>query len=178
MNAVTPTLHPAISPQLFADATARVNEWRGRCIDAFARAEAATTGCLMALAETKERGDGVRLPHLIGQRFEALADMFAADAPFAAEAGGALAAVEVMKARLHLRTMLCHGVGRVTLDRNGRWTLVLNVETLRSRRTARETLALTEAEAEQLGDDIRRASRALCMQLGQVRARLQPQARS
>ena len=161
-------------PQPFIDANARAAAWRGRCLDAFARAEAAATECLIALAEVKDRGAAVRLPHLVGQRFESLAAALAADGPFAAEGPLALAAVEQCRSHSGVRTMLCHGVGRITLDRNGKWTLVLRVATLRNRQIARDTLVLTETEAEQLRDDIARASQKLCAQLGQVRAKLKP----
>lgn len=162
-------------PQPFVDATCRVNEWRGRCLDSFARAEAAVTECLMALAEVKERGAAVPLPHLVGQRFEALVTAFAANGPFRAEGSCALAAVEQCRAHSRVRTMLCNGIGRVTLDRHGAWTLVLRVATLRNRRIAHDTLVLTETEAEQLRVEIARASQRLCAQLGQVRAKLKPQ---
>lgn len=174
VNAVTLDLCPALPQQPFADATACVNEWRGRCLDAFARAEAAATECLMAMAEVKDRGATVRLPHLAGQRFESLAVAFAQDGAFAAEGAAALTAVDAMRARSGVRAMLCHGVGRVTLNRNGKWTLVLRLTTLRNRQIIRDVLVVTEAEAGQLRDEIGRASQTLSAKLGQVRAKLKP----
>lgn len=170
MNAITHTQDLALPLQPFANATSRVNEWRGRCLDSFTRAEAAVTECLIALAEVEGKGQQVRLPHLVGQRLDALAQAVAAGGPFEAEGTGASLALERFRVHDSFRNMLCHGVGKVTLDPQGTWTLVLRLAALRSRRLSRDTLALTEAEAEQLQAEVGRASKGLCSRLGQVRA--------
>ena len=156
----------------FNAANACVNELRGRCLDSFTRSETAVTECLVAMAAVAGRGAQIRLPHLVGQRLEALAMAIAADGPFEAEGGRAAAVLERCRQHADFRNMLCHGTSKVTLDAKGRWTVVFRLATLRSKRLVRETLALGEAEAEQLRDEVIQCSRDLCSQLGQVRARL------
>lgn len=102
--------------------------------------------------------------------WEGDAQAVAAGGPFEAEGTGASLALERFRVHDSFRNMLCHGVGKVTLDPQGTWTLVLRLAALRSRRLSRDTLALTEAEAEQLQAEVGRASKGLCSRLGQVRA--------
>ncbi|MGA1799347.1 hypothetical protein VH567_11270 [Sphingomonas sp. 4RDLI-65] len=170
MNAFSPVSASDLSPEPFNQATARVNEWRGACIDAFVRAEAATTECLAVLAEVQDRGILVRLPHLVGQRLDALQAMIGPGCPFESEGRPAYAALERFREHDDFRSTLCHGVGHVTLDRRGCWTVILRVAVLRTRRLARFVQVFTEAEAEVRRSTVAAASRDLCSRLGQVRA--------
>ena len=105
MKAITHTQDLALPFQPFANATSRVNEWRGRCLDSFTRAEAAVTECLIALAEVEGKGQQVRLPHLVGQRLDALAQAVAAGGPFEAEGTGASLALERFRVHDSFRNM-------------------------------------------------------------------------
>ncbi|MBD8736246.1 hypothetical protein [Sphingomonas sp. CFBP 13706] len=147
-----------------------MNEWRGACIDAFVRAEAATTECLAVLAEVEGRGILVRLPHLVGQRLDALQAMIGVGCPFEGEGRPAATALERFREHDEFRSTLCHGVGNVTLDRRGCWTVVLRVAVLRTRRLARSVQLFTENEAELRRSIVAAASRDLRSRLGQVRA--------
>lgn len=170
MNAFSPIAPTDLPAEPFADATARVNGWRGACIDAFVRAEAAATECLAVLAGVEDRGILVRLPHLVGQRFDALHAMIGVGRPFETEGRPAAAALERFRQHDDLRSTLCHGVGHVTLDRRGCWTVVLRVAVLRTRRLDRSVQVFTEKEAELTRSTVTAASRDLCSRLGQVRA--------
>lgn len=170
MNAFSSLAPSDLPAQPFSEATARVNEWRGACIDAFVRAEAATTECLAVLAEVEGRGILVRLPHLVGQRLDALQAMIGVGCPFEAEGRPAATALERFREHDDFRSTLCHGVGHVTLDRRGCWTVVLRVAVLRTRRLARTVHVFTENEAELRRATVAAASRDLCSRLGQVRA--------
>lgn len=170
MNAFSPLVPSDLPAQPFQEATARVNEWRGACMDAFVRAEAATTECLAVLAEAPDRGILVRLPHLVGQRLDALQAMIGVGCPFEAEGRPAATALERFREHDEFRSTLCHGVGNVTLDRRGCWTVVLRVAVLRTRRLARSVQVFTENEAELRRSIVAAASRDLCSRLGQVRA--------
>ena len=177
MNAITSneaaTPPVALLPAaLFVEATKRVNAWRGQCQDSFARAEAAVTDTLVALAAVPIRGDLVTLPHLIGQRYEALSSALIVGGPFDDEGAASRATLERFREYDRLRTTLCHGVGKVSLDARGRWTLILRVLTLRGGKLCHDSKALDEAEAEQVRDDLCRTSRQLCSHLGHVRYRL------
>jgi hypothetical protein len=163
-----------IPSEPFEVATARVNEWRGRCLDAFTRAETAVTETLAALAGCGKRGARVTLPHLVGQRYQALADAIAPGGPFAAEGGASADALDRCQKLNDLRTMLCHGTCRVTLDRSGRWTVVMKRVTLKANQIVHDQFAVTEREAQALRDDATRASRELCASLASWRCRLSP----
>ena len=171
MTAPAPILVPALPQQPFDAASEGVNAWRGRCLDAFARAEAAITECLVFLSDPAETGKTVRMPHLVGQRMEALSLALAAIGTPGPDVVHAQAALTALRDHDGLRTMLCHGVGNITLDRNGRWTVVLRLTALRARRVVRDMLTLTEQEAGHRRDDLVRASKILCARLGQVRTR-------
>lgn len=136
--------------QPFDHAIYEVNEWRGRCLHAFSRAETAVTECLITLSTIKGRGDQVKLPHLIGQRFEALATVVAAGGSFEKEGRGTATALSAFREFDRYRSPLCHGLGEVTLGKGGQWTLVLRVLTLRSGRASEDTLVFKEAPAKAL----------------------------
>jgi hypothetical protein len=155
---------------LFDTATDGVNAWRGRCLDAFARAEAAITECLVTLSGAASE-QTVRMPHLVGQRREALGQALAAIGNQGRDVLKAQSALTALRDHDQLRTMLCHGVGSISLDRNGRWTVVLRVTALRSLRVVRDMLTLTEREAADRRDEVVRVSKILCAQLEQVRTR-------
>ncbi|MDB5581539.1 MAG: hypothetical protein JWR80_6715 [Bradyrhizobium sp.] len=171
MTAPAPNLVPALPQQPFDAASDGVNAWRGRCLDAFARAEAAITECLVSLSEPEKSGKAVRMPHLVGQRMEALSHALAAIGTPGPDVLHAQTALAALRDHDGLRTMLCHGVGNITLDRNGRWTVVLRLTALRARRVVRDMLTLTEQEAADRRDDLVKASKILCARLGQVRAK-------
>lgn len=172
VNASALGLEPGLPSEPFKAATARVNEWRGHTIHAFTRGETAVTDCLVALAEVKGRGSRISLPHLAGQRLEALSTAIRSGGPFEAEGGAAVPVLEEFRAQMELRNMLCHGAAQVTLDSKGRWTVVLRLVTFRSQRACREALVLTEAEAEEKRDRISRLSHQLCDRLAQTRSSL------
>lgn len=173
MNAIGPALS-ALPIEPFAIATSGVNEWRGRCLDAFSRAEAAVTECLAVMSACPGRGSGVRLPHLVGERLASLTTLVDADGAFASEGAAVAASLAQFRAHDRLRTMLCHGTATVTLDPRGRWTAVFRLVALRSGRVTRDTLALTEAEAAELQRQLSADARRLCSQVGQIRAKLTP----
>lgn len=173
VNAIVTGLTPVLPIEPFQAATAQVNEWRGRCLDAFTRGETAVTKCLVALAGVNGRGENVQMPHLVGQRLEALAAAIGPGSPFAPEAGKAAATLEKYRAHAGLRNLLCHGTSRVTLDHKGRWTVVLRLVALRSRQLTTKTRALAQDEATELREKISRLSQSLCSQLGQVGVRVQ-----
>jgi hypothetical protein len=173
MPSVAPiTVSQTLPREPFDHARHAVNAWRGRCMDAFARAEAAVTEMLLILSGVEHRGAEVKLQHLVGQRFEGLAIALGAGGAFAAEGKAASAALGAFRVNEELRVLLCHGVGSITLDVQGRWTIVLRVLSLRGRKPARELRVFEEAEAAALASELCAASQKLCSQLGNLRARL------
>lgn len=134
MIAIPIDLTPGLPHEMFDAATARVNEWRGHCVDLLTRAESAVTTSLETLSEVNGRGQSVKLHQFNRQRYDALIDAIGSAGPFAAEGGVALATLENHGKYGEVRNMLCHGTIDVTLDREGRWTIVLRQTTFRTGR--------------------------------------------
>ena len=160
----------ALLADVFDDACGQINMWRGRCIDAFSRAEAEVTETLLSLSQVPERGINVKLPHLLGQRLDALASVIGDDGEFHKEGRRAIKALSDFRAHEPLRTILCHGVAKILVDRTGKWTLVLRLLALRSKKSVREELMMEKERAESDLAALRSASRKLCDHLKNLRS--------
>lgn len=147
MNALTPFPTSTLPREPFERAISEVNAWRGRCLDTFTRAEAAVTECLLALSVMPGRSSDIALPHLLGERFDALASAVSANGPFALKCTHTTPALSRFRKHAPLRNMLCHAVANVTLDQKGQWTLIFRLAALRSGRVVREVLVIREDEA-------------------------------
>ncbi|MES3100512.1 hypothetical protein [Sphingomonas faeni] len=145
-----------------------VNAWRGRLLHDFAQAEEAVSETLLSLAQDPRRGGDVNLRHLVGQRFQDLQDVLGTGGPFAKEGAAAGDALTTFRGYEKVRTVLCHGSGRISLDRRGRWVLLMRILTFRGRQAERTTHAFEQETAETLGREIAQSSRRLCAVLGQV----------
>ncbi|WAJ29069.1 hypothetical protein [Antarcticirhabdus aurantiaca] len=172
MDAIAEVSGTTLPLEPFIVATTRANEWRGRCIDVFSRTEAAVAKTLAAMSHCPHRGGQVALPHLVGQRFEALASAIASSGPFHREGACAAEALERFREHDRLRPALCHGVGHITLDGRGRWTLVLRFAAFRGGKLADELVVVTQAEADDVLDDLTRTSQVLSSRLGNLRGAL------
>lgn len=131
-----------------------VNAWRGRCLNAFSRAEYAVSEALDRLAQDAERGALVKLPHLVGQRFEALAAAIAPDGPFGDGAATVLKTLQAFRDHDSVRAPLCHGLGKISVDQAGRWTLVVRMTSFKNRRAERTMFVWEEEESRHLADRI------------------------
>lgn len=156
----------------FDSACARLNEWRGHMVENFARSEQAVTETLALLNATSsivQDGKGTKFPHLVGQRYDRLAALLSAPSQPSGHCKVALSALERFRTHDALRTMLCHGVAKIALDRAGQWVAVMTMVSFKASQTLIDRLTLEEDEAGvrlgQLIDDRRRVSAAL----GQVR---------
>lgn len=153
--------------------SAAVHGWRGRCLSVLARGEVAVSETLLALSAVATRGETVALPHLIGQRMQALADAIAVDGPFHVEGKRLTPALEAFRSHAALRTFLCHAPGTIARDQSGRWLLVLETLTLRGRRGERAVMVVKQAESapilSQLSSDCQRMCallQTLCEKIG------------
>jgi hypothetical protein len=158
----------------FDAACARVNQWRGQMVDTFARCEQAVTETLAQLnaCHAMPEVKGIKFPHLVGQRYERLIVLLSATAQPSGHCKVALAALARFREHDPLRTMLCHGVTKVAVDRAGHWVGVMTLVSFKARETTTDKLTMEEDEAgKRLGqviDDRRR----VCAALGQVRREL------
>lgn len=160
-------------PDDWKAAIASVNAWRGLVLQAFANAEQAVSETLLTLSSLPERGGRVALRHLVGQRFHDLADVLKDGGAFAVEGATATGAMTAFLEHEHLRTVFAHGVAKISLDRQGRWVVVIRVLTFRARQAERTVRVFEQIEAEALCNDVRLASQRLCSTLTNLRTALQ-----
>ncbi len=149
-----------------------VNAWRGKAVHCFASAEAAVSEALIGLSQVPERGAAVCLRLLIGQRFDDLAAAIGPQGPFAGEGGPAVAPLAAFRRHDNTRAAICHGVARVSLDRQGRWVIVMKLIALRTGSAERTSLALDQKDAEHLLSEVEADGQRLRMALVNLRARL------
>jgi len=171
MTAVTKIV-PALPREPFLSAIRDVNEWRGRCLHLFAEAELAVSGCLQTLSQVPERGKKIRRRHLIGQRYEDLANALSADGPFENEGKKVLEALRAIRELDATRAMLCHGASEVTLDSLGGWTAVFRHFTFGAGASVEEVRVVTQSEATALQKELRQKVKRLCSQLSTLVASL------
>lgn len=82
MNTIS-SIELTLPREPFEAARAAASAWRGRCLDVFARSEAAVTETLLVLVGVDGRGNALKLPHLVGQRYDALSKAVGAGGVFA-----------------------------------------------------------------------------------------------
>jgi hypothetical protein len=142
-------------------------------LDIFTRSEAAVTETLIILANEERDTDSVKMPHLVGQRYHALATVLASDVSSSGRWNAA--AADALSSFHHydqLRTHVVHGVFSVTLDQSGLWHLTSRLLALRSGREAREVFAASEREGAQIMTSLEKDGTRLRQALGQLRRRL------
>ncbi|GAA4021151.1 hypothetical protein GCM10022280_22140 [Sphingomonas swuensis] len=171
MNAISSieTALPRIPFEAARDAAAA---WRGRCLDVFARSEAAVTETLLVLAAVKGRGASLKLPHLVGQRYDALSHAIGAGGAFADEGTAVAQAVAEFRKHDGFRTQISHGVFTVTLDHRGQWHLVSRVLALRTGRASRDLFVTEQTEAAAILASLEKDGSRLRSVLGQLRHRV------
>ncbi|TIP06451.1 MAG: hypothetical protein E5X72_01665 [Mesorhizobium sp.] len=171
MDAET-TADPVASNDQWPIALTAANAWRGRCLDIFARSEAGVSETLLMLANMSRQGGIVKLPHLVGQRFEELAVLIGPTGAFASEGTATAAALSAFRQHEHLRSSLAHGVGKVVLDRQGNWLLVLRTLAFRSKLPQRTVLVIEQSEADQIVKSLQTTGGRLVSELGNLRRAL------
>jgi hypothetical protein len=153
---------PALPSEPFEKAIREVNEWRGRCLHLITSAELAVTECLETLSRVPGRSEKVRRRHLIGQRYEDLANALSIGGPFEAEGEKALQALNDFRKFDSVRTMLCHGASDITLDVEGRWTAVFTCLSFKAGNIHCEEQVVRYGEAEKRQKDLSRQAHRLC----------------
>ena len=150
-----------------------VNAWRGACLQHFSAAEAAVTETLLLLKSMPNRGDTVRLRHLIGQRFDDLSKLLDDGGAFAKEGKAAAKALSDLRTIEGFRTCLAHGQAKIALERTGKWIVILRHVAIRAQHAERSMVLLEQAEAEERLADLKRKSQKLCSVLGNFRRSLE-----
>ena len=168
MNAIS-TIEAVIPRGPFEAARDAAATWRGRCLDVFARCEGAVTETLLVLAAVDGRAPALKLPHLVGQRYDALSKALGPNGAFAEKGKPAFTAMATFQKHDALRTQLSHGIFTVTLDQRGNWHLVTRVLALRAARAARDLLVVEQAEAAAILEALEHDGNRLRSVLGQLR---------
>ncbi|WP_206619032.1 hypothetical protein, partial [Mesorhizobium sp. M7A.F.Ca.US.002.01.1.1] len=119
-----------------------------------------------------KRGAIVKLPHLVGQRFEELATLIGPTGAFAAEGRASAAAMLAFRTHEGLRTSLAHGFGKVVLDRQGNWLLVLRTLAFRSKQPQRTVLVVEQNEADEIVKSLQTTGGRLVSDLASLRQAL------
>ncbi|QAY77578.1 hypothetical protein [Sphingosinicella sp. BN140058] len=135
-------------PLPFDAARDAVTLWRGRGLDLFARSEVGVTEMLLVLAAVDTRGASIKLPHLGGRRYDALAKAIESGGAFGEEGKAAAGPLATFRQHNRLRSAITHETFAVSLDKRGRWHLIVRVLALTSGSEARDVLVLQEKEAE------------------------------
>lgn len=146
-----------------------VNAFRGACLQHFSSAEAAVTETLLLLRNVPDRGENVRLRHLIGQRFDDLARLVDPGGAFAGEGNAVAKALSELRTIESFRTCLAHGQAKIAVERNGQWIVIFRMVAIRAKQAERSMVVLEQADAEQRMADLKRKSQALCSVLGNFR---------
>ncbi len=142
------------------------NAWRGACLHHFTAVELAVTESLLWFDQAKP--GKVRLRHLIGQRFEDLAIALADDGAFSHPT--AAKALDRFRTRHEaFRTLLCHGHITVTMEINGRWLLVVQTVSIRSRQGAKSIEVIRQPEAEERLLQLKQDGQVVMAALGNAR---------
>jgi len=153
MNAQTPII--ALAPSFdWHGITVAVNDWRGGCIQCFAKAELAVTEALAALSEAPGQSE-VKLRHLVGQRFQDLADALAAREPKSKALNKAIGALDQFRKHEDLRVHLAHGSATIAQTRNGDWLVVMQHKAFKSGKLTDYDLTIFEADARQILAELR-----------------------
>lgn len=142
---------------------------RCECMQCLAHSETAVTETLMTLSAVPHGGPAVRLGHLIGQRFQNLADATGAEGPFGKEGEKARIAIADYREHEHFRSILCHGVITLSLERSGNWIAIFKLTAIRSRECTRSLHVVTQADATILLDNLKKKGRKLGSTLGNLR---------
>lgn len=165
-----------MAPLDFDAACARLNQWRGHMVENFARSEQAVTETVALLNATALDVKGVKFPHLVGQRYDRLANLMSAIAAPSGHTKVALTALARFRIHDGLRTMLCHGVTKVAIDAAGDWVALMTLTSFKSAAMTTDKLTLLEADGQVLLDQLTDCRRKLCTALGQIRREGAPSA--
>lgn len=170
MNASSP-IQAALPFEVFASANESAASWRGHCLEVFSRCETAVTETLLCLSAVAKEGS-IKLPHLVGQRYDALSNAISVGGAFADGAKGAADALVKFRQHDALRAQLTHGVFTVTLDHRGCWHIVGRVVALRAGRKSTDLFATTQYDAANILMALVKDGGRLRSTLGQLRKRL------
>lgn len=160
MNAYS-SIEKPIAKDAWKEASAAAALWRGSALQQFAHAEGAVTDTLALMGLVKGLGAEIKLPHLVGQRFVALAKAVGSDGPFLQEGGKVSAALANFMEFDTLRPALTHGVIKVALCNNADWIALFSVKKFKNGKVVRDVYVLEGDIADERLQALRQATNRL-----------------
>lgn len=147
-----------------------VNAWRGACMQDFAQAEMAVSETLHCLSKIDAFKPHIRLRHLVGQRFQDLADALSSDVPTGRV--GLAAGKALTEFRLHesLRVHLAHGDGTLAMKRAGKWLTIFRHTHFKAGERLESVLVIERDEEALQLKKLRQDRQRLCDTLRNLRA--------
>ena len=142
--------------------------WRGCMLERFAAVEHAVTETLIHLGAGLS---GKKLPHLAGQRREALR--------LALASGGGSLGKPVLEALVRYechvdrRAFICHGVGQLLVDQRRQWHLHMTVLAPSDEADQEVDWTISKSSSEQLIRDLNASSRRVIDRLANFRSAVQ-----
>ena len=145
------------------------DEWRGKCLNLYARAEQAVGS---ALEDAHRANATPKLRHLAGQRLADLIVTVEAKGGTGKQMKAFSSALGAWKAVESQRQFLAHGVASTSVDIRGCWTLLLDVVVYRNNQRSSDRWAIKQAEGEEFLRSLEDAFAKLSGQLGHFRKRI------
>ncbi|MGD9664459.1 MAG: hypothetical protein AB7U34_04545 [Novosphingobium sp.] len=151
------------------EARAQVGQWRGSCLNLFARVERAVG---LALEAAVTAGKAKKIRHLSGQKLNDLvAIVDTLDQTEKQKKAFQSALVSWKQVESH-RAFLAHAVALEAIDRHGSWIAIFDMIVHKGNDALNTRWSVTQAEAEVILSDLTVGFKELSGQLGQVRTRL------
>lgn len=167
MTAYQPIVRDDAAPFDFKPHYARANEWRGRCIAHFSKAEYTVAEMLAYMSQ--RQANTIKLPHLLGQRLSRLSSTIESESTLGKAGATAIAAVAAMADLQGLRNFLCHGRSMILLNEQGQCYCLFEMI---GQEGEKHTMALAAAEMDAKESLVIERKNALCTALGQIRKAL------
>ena len=147
---------PPLPPNTFPAARGAANKWRGECISLFAEAEQ-YLGALLIRAQNVPAYAALKpvFPHLVGQKFERLRKLVAANGPMRQRESSAITALDAFAVHNDLRVIICHGELDVAVTESSVRIFLFKIVAFRNNTASWTTTTFTQSEA-----DIRRCQLA------------------
>ena len=160
----------ALSPH--AVARTQINEWRGRCLDLFAKGENAIADLLVGAAAANFE---VKLHHLAGQRTKELAKLLDVNGPSKKQIEAGQRAIERWQKIETKRAPLAHGTLTATMDESGDWYAIFDMVDYRTNSITPIRLTISCKEADEMTNELKTALARLKGELGHIKKRLKLQ---
>ena len=139
------------------------HEWRGMCLDIFAKHELAV---IAALEKARDAGIDVKIAHLAGQRLKTLKSI-AQNLPFTDRQRlrweSVMDSWDMLEAR---RAFLAHGKLMIALTQSEKWVALLDVRIYRSNAGADDRWTVLKSEAAEYLCLLDKALKEVVQQLG------------